>query len=216
MKRFITQDGSVTFYSEEYDEHYHTKSGAVEEAFKKFAEPCNVKEKAKQDNIIILDVCFGLGYNTAAAIDLALEANPNCEIEIFALENDQRIIDKIKEVAPNFKSYQILKKIIIENKNIPNVKLNLLLGDARQTIKQVDKQVDAVFLDPFSPPKCPELWTEEFFKDIAKVMKKDAILATYSCARKVRDNLRAAGLEVKDGPVVGRRSPSTIAYWSTK
>ena len=42
-------------------------------------------------------------------------------------------------------------------------------------------------------------------------MIKESILATYSCARIVRDNLKEAGFEVFDGPSVGRRAPSTIA-----
>ena len=42
-------------------------------------------------------------------------------------------------------------------------------------------------------------------------MKKNAVLATYSCAGIVRKNLEEAGFEVKDSPAVGRRSPSTIA-----
>ena len=69
-----------------------------------------------------------------------------------------------------------------------------------------------MFLDPFSPPKNPELWTESFFREVKKLMKPKAILATYSCARIVRDNLKKAGFIVKDGPIIGRRSPSTLAY----
>jgi tRNA U34 5-methylaminomethyl-2-thiouridine-forming methyltransferase MnmC len=42
-------------------------------------------------------------------------------------------------------------------------------------------------------------------------MKKGAMMSTYSCARIVRDNLKNAGFEVKNGPIIGRRSPSTIA-----
>ncbi len=80
-----------------------------------------------------------------------------------------------------------------------------------KTIKNIDDKFDAVFLDPFSPPKNPEMWTEEFFREIKKRMKKGARLTTYSCARMVRDNLRNAGFRVYDGPKVGRRGPSTIA-----
>ena len=88
-----------------------------------------------------------------------------------------------------------------------------MYSDARETIKLIPKEiVDAVFLDPFSPKTCPELWTKEFFENIHKTMKKDAILATYSCARVVRDNLKAAHFRVEDGPCIGRRAPSTIAY----
>jgi len=41
-------------------------------------------------------------------------------------------------------------------------------------------------------------------------MNKNAKLSTYSYARTVRENLKEAGFEVIDGPVLGRRSPSTI------
>ena len=90
------------------------------------------------------------------------------------------------------------------------MKIKLLLGDARETIKQVTEKIDFVFLDPFSPKKCPELWTDEFFKDIYTIMRPGSKLATYSCARIVRDNLTKAGFSVSDGPIVGRRAPGTI------
>jgi tRNA U34 5-methylaminomethyl-2-thiouridine-forming methyltransferase MnmC len=68
-----------------------------------------------------------------------------------------------------------------------------------------------VFFDAFSPNKVPEMWTKEFFSDIYDKMKKNGKLSTYSCAKFVRDNLKQAGFIVKNGPVIGRRSPSTIA-----
>jgi tRNA U34 5-methylaminomethyl-2-thiouridine-forming methyltransferase MnmC len=55
------------------------------------------------------------------------------------------------------------------------------------------------------------MWTNEFFIDIRNKMKENGRLSTYSCARFVRDNLRQAGFIVKDGPIIGRKSPSTIA-----
>ncbi len=68
-----------------------------------------------------------------------------------------------------------------------------------------------MFLDPFSPKKCLQLWTKEFFDNIHRVMKKKSRLATYSCARIVRDNLKSAGFMIQDGPKLWRRGPSTIA-----
>lgn len=206
MKKVITKDGSMTYHNEECDECYHSKTGAIEESFKKFAELSNLKPGA-----VVLDICFGIGYNSLAAIHLCKP------IKIIALENDQKIIDKIQEVevADELKEdYEYIKKASLESEfksGDGEVQIKLLMGDARETVKQVTEKVDAVFLDPFSPKKCPELWTEEFFKDIFDVMKDNAILTTYSCARVVRDNLEKAGFTVKDGPSVGRRSPSTIA-----
>ena len=217
MKQIITKDNSVTLHNREYDETYHSVTGAMEETFEKFIKPCKLAEKGK---LRILDICFGLGYNAIAAIDTALESNPNCEIEIVSLEQDLKL-DELKKLNPKLKHYSIIKKLeldpinnqyIYEDKNIH---LIIKLGDAVETIRKVTGKFDAVFLDPFSPKKNSELWTYSFFSEIANRMKKQGILATYSCARMVRDNLVKAGFTVKDGPKVGRRGPSTIATLSS-
>ena len=64
MKLVKTEDSSITFYNEEVEDHYHSKSGAREEAFEKHAKALNIKQG------IIFDICFGIGYNTAAALDI--------------------------------------------------------------------------------------------------------------------------------------------------
>ena len=210
MKQVLTRDKSKTLWSEKYQEHYHSLSGAVEEAFKKFAEPCKIKELAKKGKIRILDVCFGIGYNSAAAIEVALQENPACEIEIVGIENDSAVFEEIQKFSPQLKYYNVIKLLVKED-TFGRIKLSVLKTDAREAVKQIKGEFDAVFLDPFSPKKCPELWTKEFFQEIASKMKLGSVLATYSYAREVRENLAAAGLNVIDGPVVGRRSPSTIA-----
>lgn len=213
MKQIITSDGSVTFHNEQFDEAYHSKSGAKEEAVKKFVEPCRIAELAKSGKMRILDICFGIGYNTAAAIDCALAANPDCIIEVIGLENDEKILNEILMLNDSFICYPIIKKTVKHKyqyfKN--NVSIKIIIGDAIQSIKTINGEFDAVFLDPFSPKKCPEFWTKMFFEDIHKVMKKNSRLATYSCARVVRDNLRNAGFQIQDGPKIWRRGPSTIA-----
>ncbi len=212
MRKITTADGSETFYNDEVGDVYHTKSGAVEEAFLKYAEPARIAELAKSGNVRILDICFGLGYNSCAALDRALEANPDCNIRIVGLENDGRILEKINEMDPSLKNYRIMKEVAGKMEySKGNISISLLMGDARKTIKTINEEFDAVFLDPFSPAKQPDLWQADFFRDIRERMKNGGMLATYSYARMVRDNLRAAGFIVSDGPKVGRRSPSTLA-----
>lgn len=207
MKQIVTGDKSFTFFNEKYEEHYHSVKGALEEAFKKFVEPAGIKELARKGRIDILDVCFGIGYNSLAAIVVALRENPHCDIRIVALEDDEKIINEMKNInlGELEQFYEILRS------GSDNVKISFRIGDARKEVKKIKSKFDVVFLDPFSPKKCPELWTLSFFKDIKKVMKKKAILTTYSCARVVRENLKKAGLSVKDGPKVGRRGPSSVA-----
>ncbi|MEM4245309.1 MAG: MnmC family methyltransferase [Candidatus Nanoarchaeia archaeon] len=202
MRKIITNDGSITYYNEKYDECYHSKTGAVEEAEKKFVEPAKIRNGMK-----ILDICFGLGYNSMAAIKKAKK------LRITALENDEEVLKKIQKINVKGykKEYGIIKKAAKEKHyKDKNVEINIIMGDATKTIKRINEKFDTVFLDPFSPPKNPELWTEKFFKEIKKRMKKGARLTTYSCARKVRDNLKKAGFKVYDGPKIGRRGPSTV------
>lgn len=201
MKLIQTKDSSYTYHSEEYDETYHSTSGALEEAQKKFIEPCEIK-----DGLTILDIGFGLGYNVGMAIYNAKN------LKIISLEKNIPDLDNIN-VPDWFKeTYEKIKSCA---KNLSykdeETDIKIIIGDAKETIKEINEKFDAVFLDPFSPKKNQELWTEEFFKEIKKLMKKEAILATYSCAGVVRRNLKAAGFEVKDGPIVGRRSPGTLA-----
>ena len=214
MKKIITADNTETFLNEEVGETYHSHTGAVDEALKKYAIPCKIAEKAKTGKLRILDAFFGMGYNSAMAIDIALKENPDCVIEVFGLEFDPEIIKKIQEVNPPidfFKHYKKLSPTSLEFKE-GNVTVKILLGDARETVKTLtDDSFDAVFFDPFSPKTAPEMWTKELFEDVYRIMKTSANFATYSCARMARDNISAAGLMYDDGPIVGRRGPGTIA-----
>ena len=218
IKKILTADNTETYLNEEVGESYHSQTGAVEEAFKKYAIPCKIKELAKKGKIRILDICSGIMYNSSSAIDAAWEENPNCQIEISALENDFEIIKKIKEINPPIKSYKLIQEMKIEDKKElkyenHNLKITILVGDARECIKKLkDNYFDAVFMDPFSPKTSPEMWSTDFFKEIHRVIKDKRILATYTCARLARDNIKAAGFMYEDGPIVGRRGPGTIAF----
>lgn len=214
MKKIITADNTETFLNESVGESYHSQTGAVEEALKKYALPCKIKELAKTGRIRILDFCFGLGYNSAMAISIALEENPDCEIEVIGLENDPTILGNIQQVNPPIPYFQHYKQLTPTNLELKdgNVTVKILLGDARERVKELpDNYFDAVFYDPFSPKTMPELWTVPLFEAMYAVMKDSAILATYSCARMVRENMSTAGLFYDEGPIVGRRGPGTVA-----
>ena len=94
-----------------------------------------------------------------------------------------------------------------------SITLKILLGDAKDTIQTIQSNtVDVVFYDSFSPKTQPEMWSIFLFQEVHRVLKQKGILATYSCARLVRDNIKAAGLTYADGPKVGRRGPGTIVW----
>jgi len=200
-------DGSITLRSEVYQEAYHSKSGALEESFKKYIEPSCLRPGMR-----ILDICFGLGYNCLAAIYTTKD------LEVVSLEKDRKILDQVQEIKvqePYSRDYEIIRQAARDLKyEDSTLKVSIVLGDATETICSLQPSFNAVFLDPFSPPKNPELWTIGFMQDISRLCRKGAILTTYSYARKVRENLKYVGFDVRDGPIVGRRSPSTIAEWN--
>ncbi len=65
FKPYITGDGSVGLYSDEFNDIYHSGYGALSEAYEKFVFPVEIKK----DNLNVLDVCFGLGYNSKAFLN---------------------------------------------------------------------------------------------------------------------------------------------------
>lgn len=220
----VTGDGSYTFFSEEFKEAFHSHYGAKQEAEAKFVEPARLRQKASQFRqtntpLCILDICYGLGYNSAAALAAIWSVDPQCKIELIALELSaaiprqaiaHQLLARWSEPIP-----QLLKELATTYKIHSELfQGQLLIGDARKTIKslcQYSWQADAIFLDPFSPPKCPQLWTVEFLGLVAQCLKPTGRLTTYSCSAAVRQALALAGLKFGSTPSVGRRSPGTIA-----
>ncbi|MEA2110663.1 MAG: MnmC family methyltransferase, partial [Campylobacterota bacterium] len=77
-----------------------------------------------------------------------------------------------------------------------NLHVNVIVGDARAYLQSTNEQFDIVYQDAFSPSVNPMLWTREYFADIVRVMKEDAILTTYSTALKTRLALHEQNLHV--------------------
>ncbi|MGL5192212.1 MAG: tRNA (5-methylaminomethyl-2-thiouridine)(34)-methyltransferase MnmD [Chroococcales cyanobacterium] len=221
---------------------FHSYHGAQQEARCKFVEPTKLAEKAQNPQVRVLDLCYGLGYNTASALETIWSINPACFVEWVGLELDaaipqaaiaQGLLKSWRSPIP-----ELLAALVSPDREstIPTVQPSVLelqgesrwartlstpqfqgtlwLGDARETIQQVVNQgfqADAIFLDPFSPPHCPQLWTIEFLGWVARCLSPTGRLATYSCSASVRTALIAAGLKIGATAPVGRRSPGTVA-----
>jgi tRNA U34 5-methylaminomethyl-2-thiouridine-forming methyltransferase MnmC len=227
----LTADGSFTFFSEEFGESFHSIQGAKEEALLKFVEPCQLAQKAQQPVLRLLDVCYGLGYNTAAALEIIWANNPSCRVELVALELDPAVpkaaIPLLRTASLNAHGFfngtlepipQLLE-VLATSLQVQTDRFHaqLLLGDARATIQQLRQsnfQADAIFLDPFSPPHCPQLWTVEFIQQLASCCATTGRIATYSCAASVRSGLIAAGLKIGPTLQVGGRQPGTVASFT--
>jgi tRNA U34 5-methylaminomethyl-2-thiouridine-forming methyltransferase MnmC len=221
----LTADGSYTFFSEEFQETFHSSFGAKQEAEVRYIQPCQLQELAtRQATIRILDVCYGLGYNSAAALEAIWSVNPQCRVELIALEISadvpcqaiqHHLLAQWQPPIPNMLTELSNKSKVSDDL----LAASLILGDARQTIKSLVEQnwqADAIFLDPFSPPKCPQLWTTDFINLLSKCLAPQGRLATYSASAAVRTALLQAGLNIGSITGAGRKSPGTIAAFEYK
>ena len=220
-----TADGSYTFFSTEFQETFHSSFGAKQEAEVRYIEPCQIKQLASQQSKIrILDICYGLGYNSAAALDAIWQIAPECQVELYALELDANIPqqavkqDLLKLWQP---SVALVLGELATTFQVDRYPLSarLLMGDARQTIKSLVNlgwQADAIFLDPFSPPKCPQLWTVEFITLVSQCLSPAGILSTYSASAAARTALLDTGLKLGSIVGAGRKSPGTMASFKYK
>lgn len=220
----LTQDGSYTFFSEEFRETFHSSFGAKQEAEVRYVKPCQLARLARQKSKIrLLDICYGLGYNSAAALETIWSVNSQCRVELIALElnadvprqaSEQKLLERSPVIAELLR--ELSDKTFIGNDVLT---AKLLLGDARQTIQIIVNQswqADAVFLDPFSPPKCPQLWTVEFIALVTCCLAPTGKLATYSSSAAVRTALTMAGLNLGSVTGAGRKSPGTVAAFEYK
>ena len=195
-----SEDGSYTAYSKEYGEHYHsTKDGALNESLFKHIIPAYNHTKEQQE-VTILDICYGLGFNTLATVLYYKEQNPHKKLQIYSPELDADLVKSlIKFTYPE--EFSSLREIIeaLSTRGIyeeKNLYIEIFLGDARSYIKKFTNKFDIVYQDAFSPSVNPILWTKEYFADIKNAMKSGGILTSYSTALKTRLALYENGFNV--------------------
>ncbi len=210
-----TADGTFTARSEEFDECYHsTKDGALTESLKKHVEPAFSLIDAAKERLEILDICFGLGYNTLATLLYIRQKSLPLKIRITSPEMDEELVRSLvdfpyaKALCP-FKAVieSIAKRGFYEDEQLF---IEVKFGDARGFLRNTDRSFDVVYQDAFSPKKNPALWTKEYFINLTAHMQKRAVLTTYSCATPVRLAMAESGLHLYKPPQNGVRS-GTIA-----
>ena len=193
----ICEDGSQTLYSKEFQEPYHsTKDGALYESLEKYVKP-SLALRASKTKLTILDICFGLGYNTFATLYQIKKENLTTQIHILSPEFDEGLVRSLDtfHFPPEFESLKHIIKAISQELYYEDeqFKIEILLGDARETIPQMSAKIDIIYQDAFSPQHNPLLWTKEYFQAIRQLCQKDAILTTYSTAIATRMGLYENG-----------------------
>lgn len=142
---YFTNDGSVGLFSPDADDIYHSTYGALTEAYEKFILPSNLKNFLKKNNEIkILDICFGIGYNSKSLINYVLDFLYNEPI----YTDKNKYTDKIDTNNKKFKIYihaidndknlAYLSPFFISNKK--NIKNNKILFHQEKIERMLSKK----------------------------------------------------------------------------
>jgi len=197
----LTKDGSYSLRSVFFKENFHSIFGAFEETKIKFTDPSNL-ERFKGKSLNVLDICFGLGYNSASLLNELIKQKSN--LNLYALEIDKKPLEYslsnksfLKLWAPKIKKIfeSLYRNDYFEDKFF---KCRILWGDAREKINTIpsDDKFDLIYLDGFSPQKCPQVWTIEFLSKVVEKLNPQGYFITYSSSAAVRKTLRNLGLEI--------------------
>ena len=206
-KIITTADGSKTIHLESWNEQYHSKHGAFQEANhvyinKGFLHRVNTFQG---NTIEVLEIGFGTALNAMLTFTesikqslkinyTAYEAYPVQELELEALNYESKFpsnyVDFFKkmhtvswneffEIAPHFFLNKQLKKF---------------------DQLEAANTYDLIFYDAFGPRVQPELWTEKLFQKMFNSLKNNGILVTYCAKGSVRRTMQAVGFNTERLP----------------
>ncbi|NHF57901.1 tRNA (5-methylaminomethyl-2-thiouridine)(34)-methyltransferase MnmD [Flavobacteriaceae bacterium TP-CH-4] len=206
MKRRIitTADGSKTIHLEEWNEQYHSKHGAIQEAYHVFIK--NGLALFKKRDIHILEIGFGTGLNALITLLEAgnyllnvhytgVEAYPVVSEEWQALNYISEL--KAETLKPHFKKMHECpwgKEVLISDYFSFQKQHKKFAAVADENL------FDLIYFDAFGARVQPELWTETIFVKMFKAMKPKGVLVTYSAKGSVRRAMQSAGFLVERLP----------------
>ncbi|MEL1242273.1 tRNA (5-methylaminomethyl-2-thiouridine)(34)-methyltransferase MnmD [Flavobacterium flavipallidum] len=208
MKREViqTQDGSTTIHLEEWNESYHSKHGAIQEAKHVFIK--NGLSFFEDKTISILEIGFGTGLNAFISfleapglkqkIDyVGVEAYPVAAEEILSMN----YVEELN--AQN--QFAVFKKMH-ESKWNEKVKLSddFSLTKRQQFFQEIDDiaQFDLIYFDAFGYRVQPELWSTVIFQKMYNALKTKGVLVTYAARGVVKRSMLEVGFDVQklEGP----------------
>ena len=205
MKREIiqTQDGSTTIYLPEWEESYHSKHGAVQEAYHVFIK--NGLSLFQGKPIAVLEIGFGTGLNafiTCLEASQIKQAINYVGVEAYPVAFNEAIqMNYVSSISPE--SDSLFKQLHEVEWEKPALITSIFTLTKRKQFFQEIQDVglyDLVYFDAFGFRVQPELWTEEVFGIMYKALKPGGVLVTYACRSVIKNNMLAVGFKVEKLP----------------
>lgn len=208
MKRefMITADGSSTIHLPDWNEQYHSKNGALQEAYHVFIEAGLYKIAETVKNIAVLEIGFGTGLNAFITflesdrfglnIDyIGIEAYPVCEDE---LEN----LNYVTLLNAESKKNVFKKMHTVDWNEKQSISTHFSLTKRKQFFEDItdENSYNLIYFDAFGAKNQPDLWTEVIFEKMYKAIKNNGVLVTYAAKGSVRRAMQTVGFTVERLP----------------
>lgn len=208
LKREIIQtlDGSTTIHIKEWDECYHSKHGAIQEAQHVFIK--NGLSLFQNREISILEIGFGTGLN--AFITFLERPKMNLTIDYVGVEGypitseelvSMNYVEELK-AADQKDVFELMHKCNWEEKIVLNECFSLT--KRKQFFADIVdlNKYDLIYFDAFGYRVQPELWSTAIFKKMYDALKNNGVLVTYAARGVVKRSMIEVGFTVEklEGP----------------
>jgi tRNA U34 5-methylaminomethyl-2-thiouridine-forming methyltransferase MnmC len=212
LKREIIQtlDGSTTIHLTEWDECYHSKHGAIQEAQHVFIK--NGLSLFQNQKVAILEIGFGTGLNAFITLLEAKKMQQTIDyvgVEAYPISAEEVLkMNYVSELNADKES--TLFDTIHESNWGEKVLLNdgFTLTKRNQFFEEIndDNTYDLIYFDAFGYRVQPELWSTEIFRKMFKALKNNGVLVTYAARGVVKRSMIEVGFTVeKLGGPPGKR-----------
>ena len=203
MKREIIQtlDGSTTIHLQEWNESYHSKHGAIQEAQHVFIK--NGLSLFREGPVSILEIGFGTGLN---AFITFLEA-PKLKLSIDYVGVEAYPVAPEELVLMNYVAELNAedRKDVFQNMHVSNweekhvLSADFSLTKRKQFFEEIDdaEKFDLIYFDAFGYRVQPELWSTEIFRKMYTALKPNGILVTYAARGVVKRSMIEVGFTVE-------------------
>jgi tRNA U34 5-methylaminomethyl-2-thiouridine-forming methyltransferase MnmC len=214
-KIITTLDGSTTIQLVDWDECYHSKNGAIQEAYHVFIQN-GFTFFSKKNSISILEIGFGTGLN---ALITSIEAQKSKQkvvytgVEAYPVSFEEaKAMNYCKQLDVSNEVFNLLH--FSEWEQVHQITPNFSLLKKKQFFQDINDHscYDLIYFDAFGYPSQPELWSEEIFKKMFLALKNEGVLVTYAARGVVKRALEASGFKVKKVPGPPGKREMMIAF----
>ena len=203
MKReiIITSDGSTSIHLPAWEESYHSKHGAIQEAQHVFIK--NGLSLCKGQSVSVLEIGFGTGLN---AFITFLQSQKNKQkidyvgVEGFPISPEEVLqMNYVNQLNANqFESEFKMMHTSDWNENV-TISDTFRLTKRKQLFNEINdkNQFDIIYFDAFGFRVQPELWSVEIFTKMFEALKPGGILVTYACRGPIKNAMKEVGFRIE-------------------